>query len=129
MRQKKNPLDKNVCWQEVLPVVPLILEILSMVIIHVLFLRRYAGTIPTLSDFVMKLVHRRSNSRFSLENYHIVKQDFFLKKIIVIKLSAFVNLIPVAEPCSSTARIGPNHCRHRTRVVFSSDKHWHTVLA
>ena len=30
--------------------------------------------------------------------------------------------IPVAEQCSSTARIG-----HRTRAVLSSDKHWHGV--
>ena len=27
---------------------------------------------------------------------------------------AFVNLIPVAEQCSSTAPIGPHHCGHRT---------------
>ena len=37
---------------------------------------------------------------------------------------AFVNLIPVAEQCSSTARIGPHHCGHRTGAVRSSDKHW-----
>ena len=41
---------------------------------------------------------------------------------------AFVNLIPVAEQCSSTARIGPHHCGHRTGAVLSSDKHWHAVL-
>ena len=40
----------------------------------------------------------------------------------------FVNLIPVAEQCSSTARIGPHHCGHRTGAVLSSDKHWHAVL-
>ena len=36
----------------------LISENLSTAIIHVLFLRWYAGTIPTLSDFVMKLVYK-----------------------------------------------------------------------
>ena len=43
-------------------------------------------------------------------------------------LTAFVNLIPVAEQCSSTACIGPHHCGHRTGAVLSSDKHWHAVL-
>ena len=33
----------------------------------------------------------------------------------------------MSEQCSSTARIGPHHCGHRTRAVLSSDKHWHTV--
>ena len=42
--------------------------------------------------------------------------------------TALVNLIPVAEQCSSTARIGPHHCGHRTGAVLSSDKHWHAVL-
>ena len=41
---------------------------------------------------------------------------------------AFVNLIPVAEQCLSTARIGPHHCGHRTGAVLSSDKHWQAVL-
>ena len=41
---------------------------------------------------------------------------------------AFVNLIPVAAQCSSTARIGPHHCGHRIGEVLSSDKHWHAVL-
>ena len=41
---------------------------------------------------------------------------------------AFVNLIPVAGQCSSAARIGPHHWRHRTGAVLSSDKHWHAVL-
>ena len=34
----------------------------------------------------------------------------------------------MAEQSSSTARIGPYHCGHRTRAVLSSDKHWHAVL-
>ena len=42
--------------------------------------------------------------------------------------TAFVILIPVAEQCSSTARIGLYHCGHRTGAVLSSDEHWHTVL-
>ena len=48
--------------------------------------------------------------------------------IMLIVLWAFVNLIPVAEQCSRTARIGPHHCGHRTGAVLSSDKHWHAVL-
>ena len=43
-------------------------------------------------------------------------------------IAAFVNLIPVVEQCSSTARIGPHHCGHRTGAVLSSDKHWHAEL-
>mgnify|MGYP001800622082 CR=1 FL=1 len=31
---------------------------------------------------------------------------------------AFVNLIPVAEQCSSTTRIGPHYCGHRTGAVL-----------
>ena len=46
----------------------------------------------------------------------------------LVGLPAFVNLIPVAEQCSSTARIGPHPCGHRTGAVLSSDKHWHAVL-
>ena len=41
---------------------------------------------------------------------------------------AFVNLIPVAGQCSSAARIGPHHWRHRTGAVVSSGKHWHALL-
>ena len=45
-----------------------------------------------------------------------------------LKLLASVNLILVAELCSSTTRIRPYHYGHRTEVVLSSDKHWHAVL-
>ena len=48
--------------------------------------------------------------------------------VVSVDMMAFVNLIPVAEQCLSTAHIGPHHCGHRTRAVLSSDKHWHTVL-
>ena len=41
---------------------------------------------------------------------------------------AFVNLIAVAEQCSSTTRIGQHHCGHRTGAVLSSDKHRQAVL-
>ena len=34
----------------------------------------------------------------------------------------------MAKQCSSTARIGPHHCGHRTRAVLSSDMHWRAVL-
>ena len=50
------------------------------------------------------------------------------RKIGIIYELAFVNLIPVAEQCSSPARIGPRHCGHRTGAVLSSDKNWHAVL-
>ena len=34
-------------------------------------------------------------------------------------MSPFVNLIPVAEQCLGTARIGLHHCGHRTGVVLT----------
>mgnify|MGYP001798439455 CR=1 FL=1 len=43
-------------------------------------------------------------------------------------LAAFVNSIPAAEQCLSTARIGLHHCGHRPGTVLSSDRHWHAVL-
>ena len=44
------------------------------------------------------------------------------------KNMAFVNLIPVSEHCSTSARTGPHHCAHKTRAVLRSGKHWHAVL-
>ena len=49
-------------------------------------------------------------------------------KPVNIETLAFVNLILVAEQCSSTARIRPHHCGHKTGAVLSSDKHRHAVL-
>ena len=50
-------------------------------------------------------------------------RDNLIMKENEIQTLAFVNLILVAQMCSSTTR-----CGHRTGAVLSSDEHWHPVL-
>ena len=55
-----------------------------------------------------------------------VARHSIIKKVVA--YTAFVNLIPVAEQCSSTACIRPYHRGHKTGAVLRSGKHWHAVL-
>ena len=59
----------------------------------------------------------------------------FFATIVVIAVDAsasiplsFEDLIPVADQCSRTARIGLPHCGHESRAALSSDKYFHSVL-
>ena len=63
-------------------------------------------------------------------DYQTFKKIFGLLLFIQFwdQILTFLNSIPMAKQCSSTARIGPHHCGHRTRAVLSSDMHWHAVL-
>ena len=80
-------------------------------------------------DFVYKTTHCIFSSTVCFTVYSISYINMIIElHSTASAVLAFVNLIPVAEQCSSTARIGPHHCGHRTGAVLSSDKHWHAVL-